>query len=164
MTAPTQSRVQELLSYDEKSGIFKWRINRCNISAGTVTGCLSKNGYLHIRIDKKLYLAHRLAWVYVHGSFLGAQIDHINGVRSDNRLCNLRLATNSQNQQNRKAAQSTSSTGVIGVAAHKRGKKPFQARIKKNGAMKSLGYFSSPELANSRYLEEKRQLHEFCTI
>lgn len=164
MITPSQSRVQELLDYNKDSGIFKWRINRSNIKAGTIAGCLSLSGYWYIRVDKRLYLAHRIAWIYVYGSLPGAQVDHVNGLRADNRISNLRLATNSQNQQNRKKAQSTSSTGLIGVNTDMRRRKPYQAIIKKDGVSKSLGYFYSPEQANSRYLSEKRKIHEFCTI
>lgn len=166
MTNPTQIRVRELLEYDEKEGVFKWRVNRCNLKAGTVAGCMTKAGYSYIRIDKVLHTAHRLAWLYIHGELPAGQIDHINGDRSDNRIANLRTCTNSQNQQNRKQAQASSLIGVMGVSRHsdKKRPKPYQAHIKVNRVSKSLGYFATAEEAGAAYLNAKRNLHEFNTL
>ena len=96
----TQLRLKELFSYDESSGIFTRILGHKNgIKAGSVAGCTQKHRkpYLVIRIDRKLYLCHRLAWLYVHGVFPVGVIDHINGDGFDNRIANLRDVTNEQN-------------------------------------------------------------------
>lgn len=166
MNELTQARLMELLVYNQDSGEFFWKIQRCNVAAGQATGSRSGNGYLYIRVDKKLHSAHRLAWLYVFGSFPKVQVDHVNGSRSDNSICNLRLVTNGQNQQNRRGAQSTSSTGLMGVtySATTKGKHKYSARIKKDGITTYLGYFATPDKAHAVYLKAKRQIHEFCEI
>lgn len=163
----TQERLRSLLDYSPETGKFKWLVRRSNIAAGVAAGTLMCNGYLCIRVDKRLHLAHRLAWLWVTGDAPLLQVDHINGDRADNRFCNLRLATNSQNQQNRRAAQASSSTGLMGVlnVSRLRGyPKPFKAAIKKNGRLTTLGYFETAEEAHAAYLAAKRVVHEFCTI
>jgi hypothetical protein len=99
----------------------------------------------------------------VHGEWPKHYIDHINGERSDNRLCNLREATNSQNQQNKKRAMKNSKSGVLGVFWDKE-RSAFRAEIRLNGKGKFLGRFKTAEEASEVYLAYKRQLHEHCTI
>ena len=96
------ARLKEVLGYDAKTGVFVWRYVRKGMSSNRslVAGMPRKvRGYRYIRIDGQLYAAHRLAWLYIHGRWPVDQIDHINGIRDDNRLVNLREATNGQNQQ-----------------------------------------------------------------
>ena len=89
----TQARLKKLLSYNTDTGEFRWRVTRRGAArAGSVAGCVRHDGYVRIAIDGKRYLAHRLAWLYVHGELV-PELDHANGVRSDNRLDNLRPAT-----------------------------------------------------------------------
>lgn len=163
MSGPSVERVRALLSYDAVTGIFHWSVDRCNIKAGTKTGCLAANGYLYIRLDKKLHSAHRLAWLHHYGEWPSEQVDHINGDRTDNRISNLRACSNQQNQQNRRKAQSTSSTGVIGVSPGAKAGR-YRAVIKKNRKLIALGTFDSIQDASDAYLSAKRSIHEFCTI
>lgn len=162
---PTQSRIKELLNYDADSGVFTWLSNRSNVKAGAVAGCLSLNGYILIRIDKKLCLAHRLAWIYFYGDAgTPGLIDHINGNKTDNRIANLRPATKVTNGQNRRRAQANNvSSGLLGVAyiAHTR---KFTAYINAGGKRKYLGLFRNKEDAHNAYLSAKRQMHEGCEI
>lgn len=90
----------KLLAYNPSNGFFTWKQDRGRIRLGATAGALRKDGYLQITIDHKLYLAHRLAWFYITGEWPINQIDHVNRNKSDNRLCNLRLATNKQNGEN----------------------------------------------------------------
>lgn len=144
------------VSYDASTGLF-FRLKRRsdNAAAGGINGV----GYRVISIRNNPYLAHRLAWLYVHGEW-PTTIDHINGIRDDNRIENLRSVTNQVNQQNLKRAQKNSSTGFLGVISHRnrRGKK-FSARIHCNGKFTHLGYFSTPEEAHLAYASAKRVIH-----
>lgn len=115
-----------------------------------------KNGYRVIRIDDALYLAHRLAWFYVTGNWPANQIDHINGVRDDNRFSNLREATNLQNAHNRKYNRNKS--GFQGV---RKENSKWLAEIKINYKAVRLGLFNTPEEAHCAYLIAKRQHHPF---
>jgi HNH endonuclease len=83
-----QTTLHHLLDYDSVTGLFKWRQDRTGgIKRGDIAGCLDKDGYVVIAILGKQYRAHRLAWLFVHGTW--CLLDHIDGVRSNNRLINL---------------------------------------------------------------------------
>lgn len=130
----TQEKLIELINYDSETGIFTWK-NRsenyfCNPGyckawnkryAGKKTGNMSSTGCLQICIDDVRYMAHRLAWLYIHGDMNSECIDHINGDRTDNRLSNLRPATFVQNLMNAPSIAKRE-TGVRGVYWDKRGK------------------------------------------
>ena len=152
----TQERLKELLSYDPATGVFRWRVSLSNRApSGSVAGCIRPDGYVQIMIDGKHYLAHRLAWLYVHGE-LAPQLDHADGNPSNNRISNLRPATQSQNNGNaRKRSDNTS--GKKGVSWHKRDKK-WQSRIKHNGRQIYLGYFETAKAAHAAYCEKAREL------
>jgi len=97
----TQDKLKEILDYNQHTGLFTWKKIKkySNRSVGDIAGSLSL-GYVVIGIDKKIYKAHRLAWLYVYGEFPKEQLDHINGNKEDNRICNLREANQSQNNFN----------------------------------------------------------------
>ena len=160
---PTQSRLKELLHYDQETGVFTWLVNRRNRQvAGHVAGCLSKaSGYISIGVDLKMYQAHRLAWLYVNGVWPKNEIDHIDGIKSNNKISNLRKATRSLNVQNQKKAHANSSSGFLG--AHKYGSK-WRAKIGLNGKKIFLGYFATPQEAHSAYITAKRRLHPYGTL
>ncbi len=108
-----------------------------------------RQGYIYLCISNKHYgMAHRIIWESVNGPIPnGMQIDHINGVKHDNRIDNLRLCTISQNQMNRRVLQG--SVRVKGVTVHKCGK--FQAQIKVNGRSIYLGLFLDENEAGNAY-------------
>lgn len=170
MNTITQQELKELLDYDKDTGVLKWkkRANKQGIGgktwntryAGKQSGYVNPLGYLEVKINDRNYLSHRLAWMYMYGSFPKNQIDHINGITDDNRLCNLREATNSENQQNKKKAQSNNKNGFLGVSLHKKSN-TFRARIKINKKEKNLGYFKTAEQAHEAYLKAKREFHPF---
>lgn len=158
----TAERLRELLSYDPETGIFLWRVSlsrrvALGMTAGTLCG-----GYTLIRICEKAYRAHRLAWLYVHGRWPIDQLDHINGIRDDNRIANLREANNVEQQQNR-AMQRNNTSGHHGVGWCKRDAK-WHARIMFKGVRKSLGFFDSLEEASAAYLRAKAELHQFQPV
>lgn len=157
----SQVRVKELLSYDSATGILAWKIRTPKSEIGDEAGGFTPDGYRYVGVDGKRYLAHRLAWFYVHGTWPSGHIDHINGGRSDNRIENLRDATVSQNAHNTKKLNWASTTGFIGVA-RKRSK--FMSRITVRNQIIHLGIFSTiAEARICRLLAEKKYLGEFCT-
>ena len=118
----TAERLREVLSYDPKTGIFRWRKARGKLPAGAIAGVDTEKGYRRIGLDYANHYAHRLAWLYVHGQWPVEEIDHKNGVRSENWIKNLREATHAQNGQNITISQNNKS-GAVGVVWSKKKKK-----------------------------------------
>ena len=144
----TAEYLRSILHYDPATGIFTWRVSTSNrVRAGDVAGCQNGSGYLLIKVQSRLYPAHRLAWLYVYGVWPKDQIDHINRNRSDNRRANLREVTNKQNGQNA-SKRSDNTSGHPGVSWHKRDFK-WVAQIMHNQKLIHLGYFSILEEALS---------------
>lgn len=110
----TQARVQELFKLNLRTGHLVRRFKRGKAEAGTHSTAKDRDGYLVLGIDGKLYRAHRIVWLYVHGEFPPADIDHINGAKDDNRPKNLRAVTRSQNKQNQGPTKNNKS-GFKGV-------------------------------------------------
>lgn len=155
----TQDELKSQLNYDTETGFFTWKIRKAiRTKIGSIAGSL-KNGYIYIKINDRSYRAHRLAWLYVYGEFPEEQIDHINGVRDDNRLANLRLVNNSQNQQNIFNKKSNNTSGYRGVSFEKNEGK-FRAEIMINGNSIFLGRFDDAISASNAYLKAKRKHHE----
>ena len=154
-------RLRELLTYHPEKGFFTWNIGRSGKLSGDIAGGSHSEGYVHISVDGKLYLAHRLAWLYVHGVWPKDQIDHIDGNKSNNRICNLRDVSNGTNQENQIFAQKNNKSGFLGVSKKR---KKYVAQIMINGKKMHLGYFNFPEQAHSAYLAVKRKFHFGCTI
>jgi len=165
MLAPDKSSnltavlLREEFDYSQSSGKFTRKQTRSAQKIGSEAGCKMNNGYLCIRVSGKLYLAHRLAWLYVYGSWPECQVDHINGKRDDNRIQNLRGATQKFNSQNIRASRGAS--GLLG--AHIRDDH-FRSSIAVDGKTLNLGTFRTAPEAHAAYLAAKRQLHAGCTI
>lgn len=159
----TQERLKELLYYHPESGDFvwlKWPAPSCNkIVVGTQAGCIHPVGYLRIMIDQRSYKAHRLAWLYVHGKWPNDQIDHANGNNADNRISNLREATNGQNQHNTVKARRHSLTGVKGIN-YWSARKKYRAEIRAYGKRYRLGYFDDIESAKAAHVAAANRLHK----
>ena len=152
-----QQELKSLLHYDKSTGVFRWRHFRTNKTLPwSIAGSIDGQGYVQIKIGGKVKMAHRLAWLYVHGE-LPPQVDHRNMNRSDNRINNLRSADNSCNSMN-KRMQSNNTTGFKGVTYHK-GTKKFHAKIQANGLRKSLGYYETAEQAHQAYIIASGELH-----
>lgn len=160
----TQSELKKYLHYDPITGLFtRIRSTTNNVKVGDICSHKCDKGYLRFRVNKVLYRAHRLAWLYMTGEMPKNFIDHINGDRSDNRFCNLREVTNAENAQNRRIQQKGGKSGLLGVSFDKKTKK-YRSRITVDGKTINLGFFETPQEAHSVYLDSKRKLHSTCTI
>lgn len=156
----TQARLKELLHYDPLTGIFTWKIQRGPCCIGDIAGSKHNQGYLTARLDGAAYLLHRLAFLYMTGSFPADDVDHKNGLRHDNRWENLRSLTRSENNQNIAQARShNKSTGVLGVYPVRNSATSFRAVIKVDGFERHIGCFPTVELASAAYLKAKDQIH-----
>lgn len=152
-----QKDLQSILDYDPLTGVVKWKTVRSNMVKNSIAGSTNNRGYKQISLNSKTYFLHRVIWVLMFGNIpKGFYIDHINGNKTDNRLENLRLATNSQNQQNRPAPKNSSS-GYRGVTWHKQAQK-WMARICYNKQRKTIGLFDTAENAYKAYKDEAKKL------
>lgn len=148
--------LRDALDYCPRTGTFTWRITTKNgvaqpgRGAGTINGT---DGYVYIKFQRRNYKAHRLAWFFAHGEWPSVDIDHINRVRHDNRIENLRLATEAQNSAN-KGLDKRSKTGLRGVAWRARQKR-YQATFQN----KHLGYFETKEDAHAAALGARKRAH-----
>lgn len=164
MTELTAERARELFDYDQSTGVLAWKMQpRKRYKPSLTAGYKRKDGYLTTQADGRAYLNHRIIWLLVIGSWPSEQVDHVNGIRNDNRIGNLREATHSANCENRRLAAANNPTRYLGVSLHKQSKK-YQASIRVNGRQMYLGLFSTAEAAYAAYLTAKRQHHKGCTI
>jgi len=140
--------------FDYKNGQLIAKTDSKSRKAGDVVGSLNSNGYLVASVKSKICRVHRLIFMWHHG-FMPEQVDHINGVRRDNRIENLRQATPSQNNQNRKA---TSKSGFKGVHWHKQSSK-WIASICINRKSVHLGSFVKKEDAAKFATNARKNIH-----
>lgn len=147
----TQERLKEVLYYEPTTGEFSHKIYR--VGSTSTPGYIKKDGYRYIMIDRRKYIAQRLAWLYVYGEWPRNQIDHINGIKTDNRICNLRDVSCRENQNNQRC--------------HRNGKLPggdfhpsvgkWRARIRIGSNRKMIGYFNTEIEAYEAYVMEKER-------
>lgn len=156
--------LKSLLSYDPDDGLFTRVLvtsRMRHVKVGDVAGTI-KEGYVLIRVCGKRYRANRLAWFYMTGIWPAFDVDHENGIKTDNRWLNLRDIRHQLNTQNRRAAmRSNKSTGLLGAY---RDKKNFRAIITADNKSYDLGHYDTKELAHAAYLEAKRKLHPGGTL
>jgi hypothetical protein len=154
----TAEYVRQIFEYNPITGILIWKIKPAKyINPGTKAGNIDSRGHMTVRIRGKGYLIHRIAWLYMTGSWPDQEIDHIDRNRANNSWANLREATSTQNQYN-SSKHKDNTTGFKGVCYHKRDRK-YTAQIMKSGKLLHLGYFNTPEEASKAYNEASKQLH-----
>lgn len=155
----TAEIARDLLTYDPETGVFMRRRSPRPWTLNKPLGCLNPKGYSRFYVHDGPYVAHRVAWLYVYGRWPKEQVDHINHVRHDNRIANLRECTNAENRQNI-IPQGYGSSGYLGVHAN-RAHGLWDARITLHGKTTELGTFSDKEEAYKVYMQAKMQMHSF---
>jgi hypothetical protein len=133
-------RLRALLAYDRFTGNLLWREHRANMKAGAIAGTYDSHGYRQIRIDGRLYLAHRLVWFYIKGTWPTFDLDHRDRNRRNNKIGNLRPATRTQNCSNAKMHPRNTS-GIKGVGWCATAGK-WRARISVKRRVIPLGYYA----------------------
>ncbi|WP_245270062.1 HNH endonuclease [Nitrobacter hamburgensis] len=162
----TQNELRTFLNYNPETGIFLWRDYPLpsgkarrrygKASIGSIAGSTDTYGYREIRINYKMYKAHRLAWLYVYGAWPEGEIDHANGVPGDNRIANLRLATRAHQNANTRRRRDNKS-GYKGVCRY--GDR-FHAFIGVGGGKtKYLGSFATGQEAHAAYLDFAKKIY-----
>lgn len=154
----TQKELKQWLYYSPTVGTFEW-IKR---GRGVQVNCLAgrvcpKSGYINVRLQRKTYRAHVLAWLYMTGSWPEMELDHKDGDKTNNAFCNLRLATKSQNRWNAQNFR-TSSSGVKGVTYMPKAKK-WRAVVGINNEKVNIGLFKTMEEAEQAVRIKREELH-----
>jgi hypothetical protein len=158
----TAEDVKKILNYYPNTGELVWqeRIARC-VQIGDIAGCVDNQGYVTVGIRKRIYKAHRLAWLITHGIWPIGLIDHIDGNKSNNRLSNLRLVNETGNAENVRRPNKRNKSGFMGVIWFQN---KWRASITIKHKTKWLGDYATPEEAHQVYLDAKRSYHNACTI
>lgn len=159
----TQEHLKELFNYDEMTGVFTWKVSRGGVLAGSVAGGADSCGYWQMRFCGTKASCHRLAWLYVYGELPADELDHINGIKTDNRIANLRPATRADNMRNI-GARKSSKSGIKGVSWDSQHGN-YRAQIMHNGKKYNLGRFDDPGAAAEAYAAAALKLHgEFANV
>jgi citrate synthase len=146
-TSELRQRILSIVEYDYETGLFRRLVasKGCSLKIGWTKGSLSYRGYRKMNLLKKSYELHRIAWLIHYGDWPKKNIDHINGDKSDNRICNLRDATVAENARNMSKSRANTS-GHVGVRYYEKIRK-WRAEIKVNYKNISIGHFSTKEEA-----------------
>ena len=157
----TQEQLKELINYNSETGIFTNKVTRNSRAVkGQELNPSNEGRYGAVQLNKQKYLLHRLAWFYINGTWPKDQIDHINGIKTDNRISNLRECTNQQNSYNRKGREGTSK--YKGVHAH--GNK-WRAKVTISGKQIIIGSFNTEKEAALAYNKQVKVIHgEFAVL
>lgn len=151
-------RLRDLFDVDVEAGTLRRKVQAGNkAKASDAVGCQNSKGYLHLQVDRKFLLVHRVIFAIVNGH-VPEQVDHINGNKLDNRPANLRAATHAENQRNARIRKANTS-GVKGVSWLAPRSK-WQARCKVNGRDHYLGIFSDLDAAAAAVKSFREHAHK----
>ena len=156
----TRERLREVLEYSSRTGVFKWKMVTSNrVKIGDIAGQLDMHGYRRVNVDGVRYWAGHLAWLYVHGVWPKSEIDHVNLVKHDNRIANLREATRNENKRNVRIRKHNK-CGFKGVYKHAQMKADrYVAQIFVDKKRIYLGLFKTPQAAHVAYAAASRTYH-----
>lgn len=154
---PTQDELQALLNYDARTGQFTWRNSRGPVRAGAPAGWRHTNGYVYVGLYGRNYKAHRLAWMYVYGVDPDGLIDHKDRNPANNRIANLRVASEGQSNQNKRVYKNNAS-GHKGVGWYAR-RGLWRVRIQHENKIVLVGFFDSVERAVAARKAAEKRLH-----
>jgi len=152
-TTITAEELRSRLNYDPLTGVFTRKVSLSKAyRVGSVAGTVGARGYVAIGIDGRYYKGHRLAWLYVHGEWPSSEIDHLNRIKTDNAISNLKPKTRSGNTLNCVDARCTNKLGLLGVSQV--GSR-FIARLQVQGESRYLGIYRTKEAASAAYWSAK---------
>lgn len=157
---PDLETLQKYLNYDPETGILSWREGLPygrQRTAGQPAGTMSKGGYLRLTIERKMYANNRIAWKMFYGTDPVGVVDHEDGDKLNNRIRNLRDASQGRNTYNQ-VRRSDNTTGFKGVVFCKTVRK-FTFNLKVDGVKLKRVYFDTPEAANDYVMEKRERLH-----
>lgn len=165
LTIIDAEEARQVLTYDPDTGVFTWR-EGCHgrVKPGSVAGVTHKTRrYVRVGVKGAVIYGHRLAWIMHYGVEPSGVIDHINGIKDDNRIANLRDVDHATNSQNVRTAPKRSKSGLLG--AHYKPKLGYySSKIREGHRVITIGYFKTAEEAHAAYLARKRVIHSGCTI
>ena len=151
----TYEEANRLLEYNAETGVLTWKVHQGRAFIGKPAGHSRSDGYLRLKTGGKMYLLHRLVWLLYTGSFPEGELDHINQIKTDNRIENLREVTRSENMKNTKSSKNTS--GYRGVVWDKDRSK-WTATVSKDSKRMHIGQFNTALEASIAYEEKSREL------
>lgn len=153
-----QTYLKQLLDYDSDTGLFLWKTRRSNVAKkGWFSGTQRPEGYLSISIDRKIYLAHKLAWLWVYGD-IPPILDHIDENKSNNKINNLRLSNKSLNGLNQSKPHKDSKQLYRGISQTNSGK--WMAKYCLNSKQIYLGSFDTEQEAALVYSTATKKILE----
>jgi hypothetical protein len=162
--------LKKLITYEPDTGNLYWiprgveyfkNEQYCKIwnsrQANQIIKCVDKSGYIKTSILGRQYKGHQIAWAIAKGEWPDMCVDHINGIKTDNRICNLRLATKEENMWNSKP-QKNNKLGIKGISIDKKSGK-YKVSISSHNKKTHIGYFECIELAKLAYSEFADKIH-----
>ena len=162
VAADVEAMFRRSITYDPSTGELTWSVKRPRSSSkpGDKIGSLNSWGYLRFSVAGREYMVHRVCWFLHYGRWPELQIDHINGIKTDNRIANLRDVSQHLNMQNLRPGRAKTASGLLGAhRAGSRSNKPWAASIKVNGKSVWLGGFDSAADAHRAYMKAKATMH-----
>lgn len=150
------AKLRSMIEYNPETGKFYALYSHKDLPVGREVGCID-SGYVRLSVAGKIYKGHRLAWFYTYGEWPSGDIDHVNGDKSDNRICNLRKASRGQNMMNI-GLKKHNTSGYKGVSYYRKTGK-WKAQIQSNGKKVGLGYFDDIRDAAEAYIFAALELH-----
>ena len=157
---PSIERINELFRYDPEAGVLIRKVaSGSRGHAGDIAGCLNGCGYVVVAVNDRDVRAHRMIWAIMTGDWPRGEIDHINGIRNDNRWCNLRSCSRAENAQNMRCKPSPT-CDLQGVSWDARTQR-WYVRIQVGRKVIFLGRFDIPEEGHAAYLAAKQKFHPF---